>query len=270
MPGGFLTAVAAVANILFLLGGFYIYLALVRQVRARASLGAEEEGRAFGFPEVVLAAALAALFLFNAWVAFARTDKPELGRDDLIANALIACALFLLVAAFLKFRGLAVSRLAGFAKLPVWRAIMTGTILLFAAYPLILVADLVARRVLGGPSSRQSIVEVFSESQTIEQRVLIIVMAVAIAPLVEEFVFRFFFYGVGRRYLGRWGGLVVNSALFAVVHAHVPSAAPLFVLGGCLTLAYEWSGSILVSMTMHSLFNALTLAALAFPELTQP
>ena len=44
---------------------------------------------------------------------------------------------------------------------------------------------------------------------------------------------------------------------------------PLFVLGACLALAYEWSGSILVSMTMHALFNSLTLTALAFPELVQ-
>ena len=39
------------------------------------------------------------------------------------------------------------------------------------------------------------------------------------------------------------------------------------VLGSCFAIAYEWSGSILVPMTMHTLFNALTLTALAFPEL---
>jgi membrane protease YdiL (CAAX protease family) len=42
---------------------------------------------------------------------------------------------------------------------------------------------------------------------------------------------------------------------------------PLFVLGSCFTIAYEWSGSILVSMTMHALFNSVSLALLAFPEL---
>ncbi|MGH7936561.1 MAG: CPBP family glutamic-type intramembrane protease [Chthoniobacterales bacterium] len=51
------------------------------------------------------------------------------------------------------------------------------------------------------------------------------------------------------------------------MHAHLPSFAPLFVLGSCLTLAYEWSGSILVSMTIHALFNFLSLSALAFPNL---
>jgi membrane protease YdiL (CAAX protease family) len=60
--------------------------------------------------------------------------------------------------------------------------------------------------------------------------------------------------------------VVANALLFAAVHAHLPSFAPLFVLGICFTIAYEWSGSILVSMTMHALFNALALTALAFPE----
>ncbi len=61
-------------------------------------------------------------------------------------------------------------------------------------------------------------------------------------------------------------GVVASALLFAAVHAHLPSFAPLFVLGICFTIAYEWSGSLLVSMTMHALFNALALTALAFPE----
>ena len=96
---------------------------------------------------------------------------------------------------------------------------------------------------------------------------MIIFFAVAVAPATEEFLFRFFLYGVLRRYFGRFFGLFGNSLLFAAVHTHLPSFAPLFVLASCFTLAYEWSGSILVSMTMHSLFNSLTLIALAFPEI---
>jgi uncharacterized protein len=59
---------------------------------------------------------------------------------------------------------------------------------------------------------------------------------------------------------------VLCSVILAAVHAHLPSFAPLFVLGACFTLAYEWSGSLLVSMTMHAMFNSLTLVALAFPN----
>ena len=266
---GFLTALAAVFNALFLVAGVYVYVALIRQISARSEPEPDETQKTFGLPEAVLAAALATLFALNAAAATAQTGKMVLRTQDLIANAMISVGLLLFVAAFLKIRGLSVSSLGGFSRLGFGRTILTGAILLFASYPLIFLADLATRRFLGGDSSKQGIVELFNESQTLQQRVLIIILAVTIAPLVEEFVFRFFLYGVVRRYLGRSVGLAANSLLFAAVHAHIPSAVPLFVLGTCFTIAYEWSGSILVPMAMHALFNSLTLTALAFPDVFQ-
>ena len=266
---GLLTVLAAVLNALFLVGGVYIYVSLLRQIAARSATDGPQTEKTFGLPEAVLAAGLGTLFALNAAAATAQAGKMVLRTQDLIANAMISVGLYLFVSAFLRIRGLSVNSLAGYSKLGFWRTLVTGGILLFASYPLIFVADLATRRFLGGDSSRQGIVELFNESQTIQQRVLVIVLAVMIAPLVEEFVFRFFLYGVVRRYLGRSVGLAANSLLFAAVHAHVPSAAPLFVLGACFTIAYEWSGSILVPMAMHALFNSLTLIALAFPDLFQ-
>jgi membrane protease YdiL (CAAX protease family) len=159
--------------------------------------------------------------------------------------------------------------LAGLSKHSIGRLIATGALLLFAAYPLISVADAITRRFETNGSSKQSIVELFNGSRTLDQRVMIIVLAVAIAPIAEEFIFRFFLYGVMRRYLGRFVALVLTALLFAAVHAHLPSFAPLFVLAACFTIAYEWSGSIFVSMTMHSLFNSMTLIFLAFPRLSE-
>jgi membrane protease YdiL (CAAX protease family) len=132
---------------------------------------------------------------------------------------------------------------------------------------LISLANTITQRLFDGGSSKQNIVELFSASHTIEQRIMIIVFAVAIAPVVEEFLFRFFLYGVIKRYLGSFLGIIMNALLFAAAHTHFPSFVPLFVLGSCFTIAYEWSGSILVAMTMHSLFNSVTLIVLAFPEL---
>jgi membrane protease YdiL (CAAX protease family) len=159
--------------------------------------------------------------------------------------------------------------LGGFSKIGFFRTAVTGALLMLAAYPLIFLADVVTQRLLRRVPEKQAIVELFNASSTLEQRILIIVLAVSVAPLAEEFIFRFFLYGVVRRYFGRVVGITVSSLLFAAVHAHLPSFAPLFVLGSCFAIAYEWSGSILVSMTMHALFNALTLTALAFPELVQ-
>ena len=266
---GFLTALAAVMNALFVVVGIYIYISLIRQIAVRSPAEPVEGEKTFGLPEMVLAVMLGTLFALNVAASSHQAGKMVLRTQDLVANGLISVGLMLFVAAFLRIRGRSVDALGGFSKLGFWRTLVTGTILLFASYPLIFLADLATRRFLGGDSSKQGIVEMFNESQTLEQRIFIIILAVAIAPIVEDFVFRFFFYGVARRYLGRAVGLAANSLLFAAVHGHVPSAVPLFVLGSCFTIAYEWSGSILVPMAMHALFNSLTLTFLAFPELFQ-
>ncbi len=267
MSDGFVTALEVVANALFLIAGLYIYLSLVRQIGRRQieTGGQAATARTFGVPDIVLALSLASLFLLNA-ASSSNEGQVVLHENGLILNGLVSAGLFAFICAFLAFRGVDVGSLAGFSKLGLARTVTTGGILLFAAYPLILLADMITRHIIGGGSSRQGIVELFSGSQTLKQRVLIIILAVAIAPLVEEFVFRFYLYGVLKRYAGRFAGLLVNSVLFSAVHAHLPSAGPLFVLGLCFTLAYEWSGSILVSMSMHALFNSFTLVALAFPD----
>jgi membrane protease YdiL (CAAX protease family) len=252
--------------ILWLVGGFAIYLALARQTKARPPASVSEEPRRFGLPEAVVAAALTLFLLFGLIVTI--KHPPAKLRDDvLVQNLFFILAIVLVIAAFLRLRGFNLSALAGFSKISFLRALSIGIVLLIAAYPLIGLADALTQRLLGAGSSRQSIVELFSGSSTIEQRMMIIFFAVAIAPPAEEFLFRFFLYGVLRRYVGRFLGLVSNALLFAAVHTHLPSFAPLFVLGSCFTLAYEWSGSILVSMTMHALFNSVSLIALAFPDI---
>jgi membrane protease YdiL (CAAX protease family) len=262
------TALGAFINVLFLVVSVYIYVSLIRQISARKSTSSDGSTKTFGLVEAILAAAFVSLLLLNVAASVSNASRP-LSTRDLIANLLFTVAVVLIITIFLKLRGLDLSSLAGFSRISFVRALSTGIILMFAALPLIYVADAITQRLLGSGSSKQSIVELFNGSRTIEQRIMIIAFAVAVAPLAEEFVFRFFLYGVLKRYFGRFVGLIGNALLFAAVHTHLPSFAPLFVLGASFTLAYEWSGSILVSMTMHSLFNAITLIFLAFPEVFQ-
>ena len=251
---------------LYFLASVYVYISLVRQIGARTSVFASEPTKTFGLPEAILAGALI-LFLLLSISASASRPSVELSARNLLANLLFTMFVVLFIMTFLQLRGFDLSSIAGFFKIGFVRALSTGTILLLAAYPLILLANTITQRLFGSDSSKQNIVEVFSGSHTIAQRIMIIVFAVAIAPVVEEFLFRFFLYGVIKRYLGSFLGIIVNAVLFAAAHTHYPSFVPLFVLGSCFTIAYEWSGSILVAMTMHSLFNSVTLIVLAFPEL---
>jgi uncharacterized protein len=262
---------SALGNIiyaLYLLLGVYVYVSLIRQVNERAPASSTTTAKVFGLPEAIIAAFLISYFLLN--VAYAvGAPEPALRTRDVLFTVISTVVVVMILVGVLRWRGIDIEALAGFSKIGFIRVVSTGAVLLFFAYPLISLADLITQRVLGSGSSRQSIVELFNASQTMQQRIMIIVLAVVVAPMAEEFVFRFFLYGVLRRYFGRLAGLTVSSLLFAAVHAHLPSFAPLFVLAACFTVAYEWSGSILVPMAMHCLFNSLTLIALAFPQLSQ-
>jgi membrane protease YdiL (CAAX protease family) len=259
-------------SLLYLLASLYVYISLIYQISARTpdSFGTDAATtRRFGLPEAILAALLI-LFLFLTIGASVSQPSIQFSARNLLANFLLTGCVVLVIITFLQFRGFDVGSLGGFFRLSFVRTLSTGAILLIFAYPLILLSDAITQRLFGGGSSKQNIVEFFSGSRTIQQRMMIIVFAVAVAPVVEEFLFRFFIYGVLRRYFGRLLGVTFSALLFAAAHAHLPSFAPLFVLGSCFAIAYEWSGSILVAMTMHSLFNSLTLTALAFPEIFSP
>ena len=249
---------------LYFLASIYVYISLIRQLSARTSAAASDTKR-FGLPEAIVAAALIFFLLLNI-SASVSGPSTDLSARNLLANLLLTLLVVLFIVTFLQLRGFDLGSLGGFFRISFLRALATGIILLFFAYPLIFVSEAIAQWLFRSGSSKQNIVELFSASPTIEQRIMIIVFAVAIAPVIEEFLFRVFLYGVIKRYFGRFLGITVNALLFAAAHTHFPSFAPLFVLGSCFTVAYEWSGSILVAMTMHSLFNSLTLTLLAFPE----
>ena len=253
---------------LYTFASLCVYLSLIYQISTRSRKGstADAPARAFGMPEAILASVLILFFLLTISSTI-QDPSLQFNARNLLANFLLTAFVVLVIVTLLQFRGFDVGTLAGFFRISLFRALGTGAMLLFFGYPLILLSEAINQRFFGGGSSKQSIVEFFSGSRTMEERIIIIVFAVAIAPIVEEFVFRFFIYGVLKRYFGCLLGVILSALLFAAAHAHFPSFVPLFVLGTCFAIAYEWSGSILVSMTMHSLFNSLALTALAFPEI---
>ena len=258
-------------SLLYVLVSVYVYISLIHQISARTPNpgGADAPARIFGLPEAILAAVLVLFLLLNISASISRPSN-DFSASNLLGNFLLMIFVVLAVVTFLQLRRFDLASLGGFSRISFVRALSTGAILLFFAYPLILWSDIITQRLFRGGSSKQNIVEFFSGSRTIDQRIMIIVFAVAIAPVIEEFLFRFFLYNVIKRYFGRLLGVILNALLFAAAHAHFPSFVPLFVLGSCFAIAYEWSGSILVAMTMHSLFNSVTLTALAFPEIFSP
>src|SRR4029077_19751970 len=206
-------------SLLYLLASLYVYFSLTYQISARTrnAFGDGPATRSFGLPEAVLAALLI-LFLFLTIGASVSQPSIQFSARDLLANFLLTGCVVLVILTFLQFRGFDVGSLGGFFRLSFIRTLSTGAILLFFAYPLILLSDAITQRLFEDGSSRQNIVEFFSGSRTIEQRMMIIVFAVVVAPVVEEFLFRFFIYGVLKRYFGRLLGVIFSALLFAAAH----------------------------------------------------
>lgn len=113
---------------------------------------------------------------------------------------------------------------------------------------------------LGG-DGKQEVVKAFAEIEDPLTLGLMVVMAVVVAPLTEEILFRGYVYPVAKRFIGRWAALIFGALIFAAIHNNAQALIPLFVLAVLLTLAYEFTGSIWAPIGIHALFNAATVAA---------
>lgn len=83
----------------------------------------------------------------------------------------------------------------------------------------------------------------------------LIILAVVVAPLVEETVFR---AGIYRFLKGRSPlpvALLISGLLFGLVHGNVQSLPGLITVGICLGLTYELSGNLRVPVFFHAFFN---------------
>src|SRR5262249_14630285 len=178
----------AVLSFLHSIAGVCVYISVIYQIitRIRSASGADVPTGAFGLPEAVLASVL--IFFFLLTISSAVPDPAlQFHPRNLLANFLLSAFVVLVIVTLLQFRGFDVTALAGFFRISFFRTLGTGAILLFFAYPLIGFSEAINQRFFGGGSSKQSIVEFFSASRTIHERILIIVFAVAVAPIVEEF-----------------------------------------------------------------------------------
>lgn len=89
--------------------------------------------------------------------------------------------------------------------------------------------------------------------------ILIGVLVVAVAPVVEEFVFRGFIYGSLRTNFSFLPAALIDGVLFGAVHATSGPKAipPLIVLGFTFCLVYEATGSIIPTICLHALNNMI-------------
>jgi membrane protease YdiL (CAAX protease family) len=221
------------------------------------------------------AGAVVALLLFLFFPMFLAPGKAEesAGSQALSVEALLASLVLNLMMAFAVLaylrvlRGLNPAELFGMRQMTAVTAFLWAFGALFVTYFAMVGAKLFVEQVLYKGSfpdrSSQETVQAFEHSAGFGFRILMGVTAVIVAPVVEETLFRGFIYAVTKRLTDRWFSACFTSLIFALMHHHVGSIVPLFVLAVGFTLAYEATGCLLVPIFMHALFNGFNLVLMS-------
>lgn len=236
--------------------------------RALFEGGARVAVQQFGRVDVAIAGFLTAVFVLLI-TSHQDTDTVP-SATDMVVGVILSTTVFVIIVAgivaALLARHISCRETFGFGRTGFGTTAGSAVLLLCMAYPLIYGALTLTRLVLAASGQTdedpQEIVRFLGTPGHGAVRIVVAVSAVVFAPFLEEFIFRGYLYGVIKRYAGIGPGLLLNAALFAGIHVNAPSFGGLFVLAVCLTLAYEWTGSIFVPMTIHALFNALSVVSL--------
>lgn len=142
------------------------------------------------------------------------------------------------------------------------RAVLLGLLTFVVAIPLLTAVALVwqgALDVFGIPAEKQELLDVFSQTHDPAKLGFMIVVAVVIAPVTEELIFRAGIFRYLRTRLPRWLAYVIPAALFALLHANLAVFFPLFALALLFSIAYQRTGRIVTTMVAHALFNLNTI-----------
>jgi uncharacterized protein len=242
--------------------GLSVYASLLGRVaREGGKVRTSEFAVADLLVSIVLAGVFAAL-VFSTVRLHAHRAPAAASANQILPNAAFFLVLFVGIAAFLRSRGIRLARVLGLDRVTWPRALATAIGLIIAAFPLVIAAGALMQNLLHGAATEQELVTLFRDvtrKADYQSIVKIFAAGVIVAPLSEEFLFRGYLYGVFKRYFGAPASAAFTAALFAIFHMNLASLPSLFVLAICFTIAYEATGTLLVPMSMHALFNSTQL-----------
>lgn len=145
-----------------------------------------------------------------------------------------------------------------FRPLNLWLA---GIITVLIALPILTGINIIWTTTLdyfGLDTTRQELVKIFADAETPWVIIGMTFLAVVLAPLVEELVFRAGMFRYLRTRTPDWIAFPLPAAIFAMLHGNLVAFGPLFALGIIFALAYERTGRIAVPIIAHGLFNLNT------------
>jgi membrane protease YdiL (CAAX protease family) len=110
---------------------------------------------------------------------------------------------------------------------------------------------------LTGCPEQQNVVESMAKG-TPEVKAVIACMAVLVAPITEECLFRGFIYNILKNKSGAISAAIASSILFSAVHTSLAQFIPLTLFALVQCYLYEKSRSLALPIIFHMLFNGVS------------
>ena len=145
------------------------------------------------------------------------------------------------------------------------RALLLGLVFFLAVMPFFWFYSTfyeLGLRWLGIDPKLQEVALAITNDQPLGTRLYLLGVATIVAPFFEEVLFRGIFLPTLAKHMRIGWAIALVSVLFAAIHVNVTSLLPLFIMSVAFSLAYLYSGNLLVPVLMHGLFNAFNLALL--------
>jgi uncharacterized protein len=254
-----------------LLPAIFVWAWMLRRVKER---GGRVPTSGFGWPDLLLAFFLCGVFALaplREWLApeagatVSSTQAMMRPESQIVQSLLLFLGFIVVIWVSLRYRKISPAEMFGLRRFSPVLAFLVGSLVIAAIFPMLAVLGHAIQSLLQEAVKEQEVVTYFRKVQeTGNSRSigLIVFAAVFFQPAVEELLFRGYFYGVFKGWAGALASAVFTATLFAAIHTNVAALLPLLAFALVLTLAYEWSGSLLVPISMHMVFNGVQLAVL--------
>jgi membrane protease YdiL (CAAX protease family) len=227
----------------------------------------------FDRTDLFLCFALCGFFALVFFSSGSVTDPTSEGQakgvtlQQVVPNALIFVLMLVGLLVFLRLRGISPAAVFGLNRWTVGRAALLGGLILAAIFPAMLAFAGMMQTLMQDAAQEQDVVRLYRETLSAgdwEGVLTLSFVAVVLQPLVEEVIFRGYLYAVFKGWAGALASAICTSLFFAAIHLSVTALPALVLLALVLALAYEWSGTLVVPIAMHVVFNGAQLALLAW------
>jgi len=122
---------------------------------------------------------------------------------------------------------------------------------------LLLAIGVVLCNMFGITPESHPIVDILKKKQPWYFLTYIILVAVFVAPVFEEVLFRGIFYQIFKKRFGLPVGVILSSILFSAMHFNVAQFLPIVGLGALMCFVYESTASLVPSIVIHIANNGI-------------